>query len=445
MKMLPLALYATMVTGFKLAPHQVYLCNRIERFIDKYYDKPTGKEIKVMVINLPAGFSKSLILSTVLPSWLAGHYPNTQIGIISAKQELVTNFETVVKSFFESPIYNGIFTHPDNGIDRSRGWRKGALYLKGLPDSEASPTISAASLSGNILGKRFRVGIVDDGNSPLVSQSVREFEFSKFTSELWSRIIPAGLLFVVHQRLDEHDFTAKLKEQDIITEHVIIPALVNGKSTWEDRYSTEYFEQLRKVHPERFEVWYQQRIPDGYGTVKAVYNLSNFQTYDTSTYRPKYGKVRFWDTALKEHGDGTAFVDVTWDGVGIYLSNPTTVNIDSNKLIEYAQQVQVSHPVNWNIVEDKGSGTTLIQQMRALGIKVHPYTPIGSKVERSVVASMYINSGKAHFDQASCMDNAEFKKQMSKFPNTAIHDEFPDVVSMACETAIKKPILLAIR
>ena len=213
---------------------------------------------------------------------------------------------------------------------------------------------------------------------------------------------------VIMQRLHEEDFCGTLlKDEEYNFRHLILPAIVDEglpteRALWPQKHSLEALKAMQKKNSYMFSGQMQQRpSPLGGGILKGSW----FGRY-TVVPKLKYRAV-FIDTAqkAKEHNDYQ--VAELW-GLGedgyLYL-----LDIMRDKFEAYELEVKI--PDFWNkhrndkngrlrymAVEDKSSGTELIQKIRrkikpVIPVREIPRGPAANKLTRVMDVQGYIESG----------------------------------------------------
>ena len=91
--------------------------------------------------------------------WEIGNNPSIRVCIIQATEGLAEDVVTTIKNYIEhSPEYHRVFPH----IRRGDEWTSKSFTIE-RPASIKDPTVIAAGIHGNVLGRRFDLVIVDDG------------------------------------------------------------------------------------------------------------------------------------------------------------------------------------------------------------------------------------------------------------------------------------------
>lgn len=91
--------------------------------------------------------------------WEIGVNPGIRICIIQATEGLAEDVVTTIKNYIEfSPEYHRVFPH----VRRGSEWTSKSFVID-RPSSIKDPTVMAAGIHGNVLGRRFDLVILDDG------------------------------------------------------------------------------------------------------------------------------------------------------------------------------------------------------------------------------------------------------------------------------------------
>lgn len=251
--------------------------------------------------------------------------------------------------------------------------------------------------------------LIDDPNKPddALSDVKRNSVNRRWDETLKSRLNSTRTpVIVIMQRLHEDDFCGMLlRDAEYKFEQLILPAILeegtdNERALWPEKHSLEQLKAMQAKNSYMFAGQMQQRpTPLGGGIIKSAW----FGFYDVLP-KIKYRAI-FVDTAQKEKESNDYQVASLW-GLGedgnLYL-------IDMMRDRFQAYELEVRIPAFWNKakadrtsplrfmgVEDKASGTQLIQNIRH---KIRPAIPLKeiersrSKLERVMDVQGYIESG----------------------------------------------------
>jgi predicted phage terminase large subunit-like protein len=177
---------------------------------------------------------------------------------------------------------------------------------------------------------------------------------------------------------------------------------------------------------------YQQNpAPLGGGMVKEEW----FKRYRPNELPGKFDLIlQSWDTANKASELSDHSVCTTWGQKDKrnYLLNVWRKQVDYPSLKRAVQQQRDLYPPSVILIEDRGSGTQLIQELRATGVSaVTPYKSSLDKVMRFAAQTGVVESGLVYLpEQAHWL--AEYLHELKTFPK-ARYDDQVDSTSQALE------------
>ncbi|MCI5049509.1 MAG: phage terminase large subunit [Rickettsiales bacterium] len=397
-------------------------------------------EIKRLIINIPPRNLKSICTSVSFPAWLLAHEPNAQIICASYSQELSHKHALDTRQVMSSDWYQGLFS---TRLDRRKNSIDEFMTTKG-------GVRLATSVGGTLTGRGGDYVIIDDPLKPseAISESQRTAVNEWYNGTLYSRLNDKqeGCIIIIMQRLHEDDLVGHVLQQEE-WEVVSLPAIADGPET--HRYHSIFgtHQMIREpgdlLHPVResqavldrhrailgeyhFAGQYQQQpAPLGGGMIKTDW----FQCYDQDALPDFDHIVQSWDTANKATELADYSVCTVWGikGQQYYLLDVFREKLDFPELRK-AVMVQWS---KWSphtiLIEDKASGTQLIQDITKDVRCVRAVKPTDDKIMRMHSQSALIESGAVYIpEQASWL--ASFLHELSIFPNGR-HDDQVDSVS----------------
>ena len=174
--------------------------------------------------------------------WEIGKNPNIRVALVSntAKQAIkLTNL--IAKYITESVEYKAVFPHvvPAAGAT----WANGNLFIERDTRSK-DPTIQACGVHGNVLGSRLDILVLDDildfENTLNDHQRVSLKAWVRAT--LFGRITKQGRIWAVGTAWHPQDLYHDLASA---WEHGRYPLVVNGESTWPERWPLDRIEAAR--------------------------------------------------------------------------------------------------------------------------------------------------------------------------------------------------------
>lgn len=342
-------------------------------------------ELKRVVINMPPRSLKSISTTIAFPAWLLGKDPTLQIMAASYSQVLSLKHSRDTRLVMQSPWYNSIF--PNTVIAKDENAAHKFVTTERGQRLAVSVTGSSTGEGGNFL-------IADDPLNPLQAASDIERENANrwfqqtFSSRLNNR--KEGVIIVVMQRLHENDISGMLLGQG--WEHLCLPAVCDKKRTfslgggktkeWKageflhpERLSAEVLEEVKKeIGSFAYAGQYMQTpAPEGGGIIK-----EHWWQHWKGKKPPKTEYVlQVYDTAFTEKTTNDYCARTTW---GIFTSEDGTPNLimlerlnerlEFPELREEAKRSYREYDPDIVLIEEKASGSPLIQEFRRAGLRV---------------------------------------------------------------------------
>jgi len=402
-----------------------------------------------LIVNIPPRHLKSICASVALPTFLLGTDPTKKIICVSYSEELAAKFSNDCRAVMRSSWYQQVF--PGTRIDRAK-------------DTEAEVRTTergyrlANSVGGTLTGRGGDIIIIDDPIKPQDAQSkaVRDRTVQWYENTLLSRLDDKvrGAILLVMQRLHQDDLSAHLLERGGF-EHICLPAIAERKETVQlgngrvhTRHPGDVLDPIREplaalesqrnaMTPLIFSAQFQQNpIPLEGNLIKREW-IHFFK----GSIRPKEGDyfVISWDTAMKASELSDYSVGTVWHvqdrGQRINLIDLVRSRFEYPELVAAAQALwrkwkAIGAPMNL-VIEDKGSGTSLIQSLKKEHIFAHQHHEKleGDKVMRLASQAAQFHAGVVHFrEDAPWL--GELMIELLGFPGVR-HDDQVDSISQA--------------
>lgn len=358
--------------------HQIEMCKKLEMVV-------AGK-IKRLIIKIPPRSGKTEFAVILFISWCMGNWPDCEFLHASYSATLAADNAAAAREIMRTLAYQEIFGNVQfrkdtNAKDDYRTAQGGRVYAVG-----ADGTITGVG-AGKMREEFGGAIIVDDPtkakdrNSPTAKKHTIEF----FSGTLESRKnSPDTPIILIMQGLAVDDLSEWLmaggngEEWDVL----IIPAITKTReSFWEEQFPIEMLLNMQRHKPAIFAGMYMQApYTEGGEIIKSEW----LQRYEGSGYRglPK-GKIKYRaiyaDTANKtgEHNDYSVFQcwGLSTDGRA-YLIDQIRDKFTAPQLIQAAVDFWHKHLAEDRVfygalrgmyIEDKQSGTTLIQTIQGRG------------------------------------------------------------------------------
>lgn len=424
-----------------LNPGETFLPNWHLRALCWCLEQVRLGHIRRLRIEVPPRSLKSVSASVAFPAFLLGRDPTRKIITASYSADLAAKHAADCRTVMQAPWYQRLFPHTrispsKNQESNYETTRRGYRY--------------ATSIGGTLTGRGGDLLIIDDPLKPedAMSDARREAANGWYTRTALSRLNnkAQNAIILVQQRLHIDDLAGHVDQLEDWTV-LQLPAIAETEESVPIGPGQVHVRKAGDVlHPEReplavleslqralgsatFSAQYQQRpIPaDG-----EVVRWAWFQRYVEPPPSAQMTIHQSWDTASKpdEHHDYS--VCTTWGVVGdrLYLLDVDRARRDfptlKRRVVELAR--------HWNprtiIIEDKGSGTSLIQQLRSEPNGI-PYpvafVPKEDKITRLHAGSARIEAGHVWLpDRASWLD--ALRMELAAFPQGR-HDDQVDSVS----------------
>ncbi len=420
-------------TNQELLPnaHQVAICHHLEQVF-------TG-DIKRLIINVPPRSGKTEIAVKAFIAWTIGLHPDAEFIHASYSKRLATSNAYDIRAMMQHETYRSIFPwislqDDSKAKDEFRTSKGGIVYATGAD----------GTITGYGAGK-MREGfggaiIIDDphkageATSPIMRQNVIDWYQTTIQSRLNKIDTP---IIVIMQRLHEEDLSGWLLGggSGEKWDSLVIPARdPDGSSFWPEQFPPEMLDRLEQSSPYVFAGQYMQRpSPIGGGIFKDEW-WRFLDVPPLTRWRAIYA-----DTAQKTKEQNDYSVLQCWGQTldnQIVLLDMVRGRWEAPELETMARAFWAKHQAVQNAgalrafkVEDKVSGTGLIQKLRREGIPIVPIQRNIDKVTRAMDAAPYVQSGNVIL-MRNLAQLVDFLAEASVFPNGA-HDDMIDAAMSA--------------
>ena len=461
--------------GFIPGPHHYLMAEAFERV--------AKGECKRLIINMAPRHTKSELTSWLLPAWFLGKFPRKKIIQASNTEALAAGFGRRVRNLITGSAeeddtgeggiaYSDVFPTVKLAKDSqaAAGWHtnKGGEYF-------------AIGVSGKVTGKGGDIVIIDDPHS---EQEARQAETSPeifdsvyewYTSGPRQRLQPGGAIIIVMTRWSKRDLTGQvLKKEGELEEGdygdrwevIEFPAILDEdtpeeRALWPAFWSLPELRATKAVLPvSKWKAQYQQNPTSEEGAIIKREHWRRWSGFEEEC--PAEHLKGAWanaepppcefvmisiDTAMKknERADYSAFT--TW---GVFkVDDPLTGLPINNIILLSAWKARLEFPElkarvrefyeedtpDTILIEDKGSGISLIQELRSMDIPVENFSygrgtkgMSNDKVARANMVSDIFASGYVWAPERRFAD--ECIEECAEFPY-GDHDDYVDSVVQA--------------
>lgn len=380
--------------NFKFSTFSVLVCEALQTFLD---DVVSGKR-PILIIEAPPQHGKSELASRRFPAFAFGRYRDLRIASSSYSADLASAMNKDVQRIISSDAYKRIFK---TRIGEKIVGGKALLNAEKFEVSNGAGYYVSCGVSGSLTGKAVDIGIIDDpiknmteARSPTVRATIESWYKTVFLTRLSKK---SGQLIMM-TRWHLEDLVGYIRKT---TDPARIKVLSfkaideEGRPLVPDLHPLEQLEEMRStMSPTEWAALYQQSpIVEGGNLIKT----ENFQRYTVAPERFEHSFI-VADTAFsdKKKADGSAFLHVGVVGGNVYLLNGYWKQVGFPQLRRdmksfYLAARERCPNLSGVYVENKGSGISLIQQLRDEGLPVVELYPTvkNSTLKKEQTADKY--------------------------------------------------------
>ena len=403
-------------------------------YAEKLQAVADGK-IKRLIINMPPRHTKSEFASYLFPTWLMGRDPTKKIIQATHTAELAVGFGRKVKNLIDSEDFRDIFPNVKLAVDAKASGRwstnDGGEYY-------------AVGVGGALAGRGADLAIIDDpvSEQDALSSTALDGIYEWYTSGPRQRLQPGGSIIIVMTRWSIRDLTAKVLSKqsekgadkwDIVEFPAIMPS---GKSLWPEYWELEELEGVKASIP--VGKWNAQYMQNPTAEEGAIIKREWWQIWKKEDPPPCEYIIQSYDTAFSKSDRADYSAVTTW---GIFVEPDTNEEhimlLDAVKgrwefpqLKEEANELYKMYDPDMVLIEQKGSGMPLTQELRRMGIPVTPFTPSrgADKFTRMHSCAPVFESGMVWCPETNFAD--EVMEECASFPNGE-HDDLADSMTQA--------------
>lgn len=386
-------------------------------------------------INMPPRYLKSLMVSVAFPAFVLGHNPAVRFICVSYSQELANKLSRDCRTLIQSPWYRRAF--PGTMLSSERNTEHDFK-------TTAHGGRFATSVGGTLTGMGADIIILDDilkaqdGASERACQEAIAWYSGSAVTRLNDK--QTGAIINVAQRLNPDDpsgcFIAMGGWKSLV-----LPAIARERETFPliggsvherkvgellhpEQEPAEVLEHLRRDLGSRdFEAQYQQDpLPlDG-----EILKWDWFRIYEPIAFGGGVPceVVQSWDTANAGNSDNDWSVCTTWNVVGscYYLIDVFRGRLLYPDLKRKIAELKKLYSCDCVLIENKGSGQSLIQDLPEIGVFPIAINPVGDKVERLAASTVPVESGRVFLPREAPWLSA-FKAELLRFPRGRYDDQ----------------------
>jgi len=441
-RLLPFILY--MNPEYIVSQFAIDVCKELEAF----YVAVQNGERPVLVFEAPPQHGKSEIVSRNLSAWLFGQNPNLSIGGLSYGSDLAADMNRDVQRIMLSERYKRVF--PDSALNARRVV---TLEVEAKRNSETFELVGhagkyvAQGVGGPLTGKSLDIGIIDDpvkNSQEALSPTVKSGVWNWYQSTFKTRLSKNSGHIIMATRWALDDLSGRVIESDPRARRITFKAVDDdGNALVPELHPIEKLMETKAGMSSFFwSAMYQQApVPIGGNIFRADW----WQYLDTAP--PIEWRSIYADTAqkTKEMHDYSVFQCWGRSRAGqAVLLDMARGKWEAPELLERARQFWAKHKMTEGQgalrsmkVEDKSSGTGLIQQLKREGVPVLPIKRNVDKITRAYDAAPSIESGNVILLRG-VPHLSDMMAEAEAFPN-ATHDDTLDPMMDAISDIMQPP------
>lgn len=395
---------------------------------------------------------KSRITSVYLPAWVWLEWPSWKALFLAANPRVALRDSSLCRDLLQSDWYRNTF-RPTWEFAKDQD-------AKSLYKNTEGGFRQAMGITAKITGERGDALFMDDPHDAkeVMSEAKRLAVIERWDTAIANRVNDArcSIRVGIMQRLHADDWSGHILKQGG-WEHLCLPMEFEPggvcqcetckAGTTAIGWTDPRTEQKEILHPTRF----PQKVLDaerkrlgsfGYaGQMQqsptplegGMVKLNWFKRFTTPPANPIM-IVQSWDTAQKAKQINDPWVSGTWlvTETGWYLVEVL------RRRMEYPEgkRTAISQAAKWKpdaiLIEDKSSGQSLIQELRAeTDLPVIAIEPENDKITRMSVQTPKIEAGRVYLPDAEADDTewlADYENELCRFP-LVTHDDQTDMTS----------------
>ena len=418
-----------------------------------YEDLVAGRRPK-LVIQAPPQHGKSVQIIDFI-SWLAGKNPDIRTIYTSFSERLGIRANLKLQRTYDSVKYQEIF--PGTTINKSNSVAVSGQYLRNreiLEYVERTGFFRNTTVRGSITGESLDLGVIDDpirGRQDANSATVRDAAWDWFTDDFFTRFSEEAGLLAILTRWHVDDPIGRLIDRYPDVKVLSYPAIAThdeqhrkaGEALFPEHKSLEFLLERRAVMDSaNWQALYQQSPTIQGGE---LFHDDWWQFYDDTFTHPEYEYRRIYaDTALKtgEANDYSVFQCWGYKSGHAYLLDQIRGKWEAPELIRQAKAFWAKHqdPTNRGLlqsmkIEDKASGTGLIQTLKAEGVPVIGIPRSTDKFTRAQNVLAQIEAGLVHLPRHLAFTK-DLLGELAMFPNGVNDDQVDPLIDAIADNLV---------
>lgn len=401
------------------------VCAALEQFV---IDCMNG-ERPVLILGAPPQHGKSDIVSRYLPAWVFGHYPDLRIAGLSYAKDLASDMNRDVQKIMLSPEYALLF--PGSSLVAKRVV---TVETEAKRNSETFELVGrrgayvGQGVGGPLTGKRVDLGIIDDpikNSKEALSSTVKESVWKWYGSTFLTRLSKNSGHIIMATRWATDDLSGRVIESNKRAKVLSFPAInANGEALIPDLHPVEKLLETKTMLGDYFWSAMYQQSPVALGG--NMFKAEWWRFYKVAP-QIKWRGI-YADTAQKTKDANDYSVLQLW---GESIAGQAVL-LDQIRGKWEAPDLLIQARAFWNKhrmagvrsfnIEDKVSGTGLIQTLKREGVPVVAIQRNTDKITRAMDAAPFVQAGNVLLPEDAPW-LSDYLSEFAAFPNGTNDDQ----------------------
>lgn len=383
-----------------ISDFSISVCSALDGFI---LDMANGKR-PVLVLGAPPQHGKSQIVSRYLPAYIFGVNPDLSVAGLSYGKDLASDMNRDIQKIMLSDEYAILF--PESSLNARRVV---SVESEAKRNSDTFEIVGHAGryisqgVGGPLTGKRVDLGIIDDpikNAKEALSETTKSAVWNWYVSTFLTRLSKRSGQIIMATRWAKDDLSGRILESNKGAKSMAFKAISDaGEALVPDLHPVEKLLETKALMSDYFwSAMYQQSPTVAGGSIFKEEWWIRYEVLPRIKIRRIYA-----DTAMKAKEENDYSVFQCW-GLGdddkIYLLDQIRGKWESPELLLRARAFWDKHISKTGVgrlaeikIEDKASGTGLIQQLKSFKIPVSGIPRSLDKVVRQHSAAPQIKVG----------------------------------------------------
>lgn len=416
----------------------------VARELMRFYRELIAGERPMLVIQAPPQHGKSVQVVDFI-SWLAGQNPDIRTIYASFSEDLGKRANGQLQRLYSAPKYQRIFPgttiNTENVVTQAMKSKRNQFLIE---YAGHSGYFRNTTIGGQITGQSLDLGVIDDpikGRKEANSQVVRDAAWNWFTDDFFTRFSEEAGMLAILTRWHVDDPIGRLIDRYPQVRVLSYPAIAmtdeperkEGEPLFPEHKSLKFLLKRKELMPEANWLALYQQSPVILGGELFKEHWWQYHDYTFDNHPEWDFRIIYADTALKtgQANDYSVFqLWASWKG-DLYMLDQMRGKWEAPELIKIGRSFYMKHvdptnrgPLRGMKIEDKASGTGLIQTLKREGVSVIPIPRSKDKETRAYDVLPAIESGRVYLPrQASWLSG--LKEELAAFPN-GVHDDQVD-------------------